>query len=78
MDLYLYEPSSTEAITEVGEQSRGELEGLCLPNADIEVGDRIDYGQYRYEVLEPIVHIPSPENPVVYELAFERVTNPTR
>ena len=76
-ELYLYEPSASETVAPVGEQTSGDIRGLCLPDADIEIGDRVDYGTHRYEVVEPIRHIPNRDQTVVLELSLERVVNPT-
>lgn len=76
-DLYVYSPTSNETVTAVGEQSRGALTGLCLPDADVKDGDRIDYGNNQYELVEPIEGLPNERDPSVLQLTFERVTNPT-
>ena len=76
-DLYLYDPSASETVAPVGEQTGGDISGLCLSDADVQVGDRVDYGRQRYEVIEPMRDIPNPQSAVAIELTLERVTNPS-
>lgn len=73
-ELYLYDESDTnDIIQEYGEIRRGSIQGVCLAGADIEIGDRLEYGNNRYELVEPIEYIPSESNAVILQLAFERV-----
>lgn len=74
-DLYLYDPQANESVVDVGTQVRGELSGLALPDANVEVYDRLDYGDDRYQVMHPLRPIPDQDNPIVIQLSLERVTN---
>ncbi len=71
-DLYLFSPQDITEIVISGEQDGGSLQGLCLPDQDISEGDRVNYGQGRYEV-ENITPMPDATNPDIYELALTQV-----
>jgi len=72
-DLYLYDPTLTRSVVDEGERTDGSLEGVCLPDEDIEVYDRVNYGQGRYEVVHPINGVPDEHNPSLLVLTLERV-----
>ena len=74
VDLYVYDESDTnEVIQEYGEVRRGDLQALCLADADIQLNDRLAYGQSRYEVVEPIRGIPQNQNAKILQFSLERV-----
>ena len=73
VDLYLYDPSLSRSVEGDGESNDGTLQGLCLPDEDIEVYDRLSYGQGRYELVEPIDGVPDQHDPTLLALTFERV-----
>ena len=73
-DLYLYEESDTnDVVQQYGEVRRGSLQGICPADADIEIGDRVEYGESKYELVEPIRGIPDNNTPDILRLSFERV-----
>lgn len=56
-DLYVYQPTERPQYVPEGERQAGSLEGLCLPDEDIEHDDRIEYAGAVWEVeaMPPIV-----------------------
>jgi len=72
-ELYLYNPAISQPVRAVGEVDDGSLIGLCLPDEDIEVYDRVSYGQGRYEVKDPIDGLPRQNDPQLLKLQLERV-----
>lgn len=51
-DIWLFRPMEVQTDTDFGERLTGELGGLALPTADIQVGDRVTYQSTEYEVAE--------------------------
>ena len=73
-ELYLYDEQQSDIqVEDYGGVNRGGLQGLCLPDADVQVYDRVGYGQGRYEVIEPIRGIPNEADPTILHLSFDRV-----
>lgn len=80
VELYLYdEQNASETIEEYGAVRQGALNAVCLAEADIRIHDRLEYGDGTYEVIAPITGIPNEDDPVILQLALERVavTNET-
>lgn len=75
-DLYLYAANSSEAIIDVGETERGSMQGIALSEADVQVGDRLDYNGRRYEVEEPIEDLPSESSSAIIRFPLSRVHDP--
>lgn len=73
--LYLYRRNGGESSAEMGPVQQGQMRGVCDGDADIRVGDRVDSGARRYEVVEPIRSLPDPTNTVIKELTLERVAD---
>lgn len=72
-DLYCYGESGSQEIASVGEVERGSMTGLALSEEDVQVGDRLDYGTRRYEVVEPIRYVPEESDRAVIQFPLERV-----
>jgi hypothetical protein len=75
-DLYLYQPSSSQQIATTGEQFEGVLSGICLPGEDIEVGDRLTWGDGRYEIISPIELKPTEIQTDFLQFSLDRVAQP--
>lgn len=75
-DIYVYGATSNETVLDVGEVERGSMQGIALADADVRVGDRFDYADRRYEVMEPITYIPSNANAIAIQFPLERVHDP--
>lgn len=74
VDAYLYDATGGRDIQGVGEVEQGQLSGLAVADADIQVRDRFEERGKRYEVLEPIRKVPSPQRPVVIQFPLQRVS----
>lgn len=74
--LYLYDSSSSQQIATTGEQFEGVLSGLCLPSEDIEVGDRLTWGDGRYEIVSPIQKQPTADETDFLQFSLDRVAQP--
>lgn len=74
VDMWLYEPNEVNVDTEYGDRLGGDLRGLALPSADVEVHDRINHGLDTYEV-EQIMHIPDNDEQVLKMFSLQRRTN---
>lgn len=72
-ELYLYDPVGGSEVVDVGSVPQGDLNGIALPSADIEVGDRISFGQGRYEIIEPIDPQPTESMKAILSFPLERV-----
>ena len=72
-ELYVYEPSGGESFAEAGVLEQGSMTAVCTTDQDVQLRDRFDYGDRRYEVVEPITRLPS-NNPTVLQLSLDRVT----
>jgi len=57
VDIWLFQPQETNIDTEFGDRLQGDLQGLSLPAADVEVQDRVTHGVDEYEVQQ-IYHLP--------------------
>lgn len=76
VELYLFRPSTSKEVVNVGEQFDGILGGICLPSEDIQVHDRLTYVGGRYEVMDPVEPQPNASNTEFYELSLKRVSQP--
>ena len=70
--VLLFSPDERQRETVAGDEQRADLAGMMLPDVDVLVGDRIEYGDAVYEV-NAIVGVPDDTNPAVHEITFERV-----
>lgn len=75
VDAWLYQPDETGEDIDVGVRLTGDLNGLALPSADVQVNDRYTHGGVTYEV-SAIEHVPNDDRPVLQQFALERMTNP--
>lgn len=73
-DLWLFEPNEINIDTEYGDRLGGDMQGLAMPAADLEVHDRLDHGTDTYTVNR-IMHIPDNDSPVLKMFSLERQTN---
>lgn len=74
VSLWLFEPSEVNIDTEFGDRLGGDLQGLALPSADIQVHDRVTHGPDTYEV-ERIAHMPDNDDKVLKRIALDKRTN---
>lgn len=70
-DLFLYGQNAGLSREDEGAVVTAQLRGYCLTETDIQPQDRLDYGQFTYEVVSA-TDKPTAA-PVVTELRFERV-----
>lgn len=61
VDVWLFEPEEVNLDTEHGDRLQGDLNGLSLPSADVQVHDRVTHGGDVYEV-DDIAHLPDNDN----------------
>lgn len=71
-DLHLYKPSNRPVKRPTGETLEGGILGMCVPDEDVEIEDRLTHNGTRYEVAEK-TDIPSSTEAVLTKLAFTRV-----
>lgn len=74
VSMWLHEPSEANLDTEYGDRLDGDLQGLALPQADVQVHDRIDHGGDTYEV-DRIMHLPDNDNKKLKLFSLDRRTN---
>lgn len=74
--LYLHNSSSSQQISTTGEQFEGTLSGICLPSEDIKVGDRLTWGDGRYEIISPIEKKPTQNQTDFLQFPLDRVAQP--
>lgn len=74
VDALLYAPAESNDMFEFGDRLTGDLNGLALPSADVQVGDEYTHGNETYEVTE-IDNRPSNTDGQVQRFALDRVTN---
>lgn len=72
--LYLFEPSEINLDTQYGDRLGGDLQGLAMPNADLQFDDTLTHGTDDYEV-EEIMHVPSESDKVLKMFSLQRKTN---
>lgn len=76
-DLYIYGESGGDSVIDVGEVETGGAQGVALAEAPLQEGDRLDYGDTRYEVSAPIREVPKRGDTKVVSFNLERVDNTT-
>lgn len=74
VSMWVYEPNEVNVDTEYGDRLGGDLQALSLPNADVEVHDRITHGADEYEV-ERIMHLPDNDNKQLKLFSLQKRTN---
>lgn len=74
VDMWLYDPTEVNVDTDFGDRLGGDLEGLALPSADVQVNDRVDHGVETYEV-DRIYHLPDEDQQVLKRFSLQRRTN---
>lgn len=72
--LWLHQPNEVNIDTEYGDRLGGDLQGLALPDADIDVHDRVTYLGEEYEV-DRVFMIPNEDSPVVKQFSLQRKVN---
>lgn len=73
-DLWLFEPNEINIDTEYGDRLGGDMQGLAMPSANMEVHDRLTHGAETYSVNR-LMHIPDNDNQVLKMFSLERQTN---
>lgn len=73
-EAWLFSPDEINADTEYGDRLGGDLQGLSMPSADIEVHDTVTHGGEEYEV-QRIIHLPDDETQTLKMFSLQRVTN---
>ena len=74
VDMWLFDPMEVNIKVESGDRLVGDLAGLALSGADVQVGDRIDDGSVTYEV-EEVMDLPRESTPEYKGFVLERVVN---
>lgn len=74
VSLWLFEPNEVNVDTDYGDRLGGDLQGLSLPGANVEVHDRISHGGDAYEV-ERIMHLPDNDNQQLKMFSLQKRTN---
>lgn len=74
VDMWLFQPTEVNADTEYGDRLEGDLQGLALPSADVQVHDRVPHGSDEYEV-QRVMHLPDNDNKQLKMFSLERRTN---
>jgi hypothetical protein len=73
VDALLFAPTSDNSMTEFGDRLTGDLNGLALPDADVQVGDEYDHNGVTYEVTT-VDSRPSDSNVELQRFALDKVT----
>lgn len=71
-DIYVFAPTERPSYVPEGERQAGALEGLCLPDADVQLDDRLEYGGGTFEV-EAMTPIDTRGEVLAYKLTLDRV-----
>jgi hypothetical protein len=74
VSMWLFEPNEVNIDTEYGDRLGGDLQGLALPSADIEVHDHVTHGADSYEV-ERIMHLPDNDDQQLKMFSLQKRTN---
>jgi hypothetical protein len=74
VDIWVYDPQEVNVDTEFGDRLSGDLQALALPNADVEVHDRLTHGVDSYEV-ERVMHLPDNDRQKIKKFALNKRTN---
>lgn len=74
VSMWLFEPEEINQDTEFGDRLGGDLQGLALPSADVQVHDELTHGAEDYEV-ERIMHHPDNDNKVLKAFALQKKVN---
>lgn len=77
VNLWCYDPTEINVDTEYGDRLGGDLQGLALPDGDVQVQDRLDHGGETY-VVDRIMHIPDNDSPVLKMFSLVKQTNEGR
>ena len=72
VSLYLYDPGESALDTEFGDRLSGDLNGLALPNVDVNKDDRLTYDGTEYEVADVPAMV---KDGVIKAFPLEKVTN---
>lgn len=75
VDALLYSPREDEQPTDFGNRVTGDLNGLALPSADVQVEDVYAHGSDDYVVTD-VTHVPSDENKTLKQFALDMKVNP--
>lgn len=74
VSMWLHDPTEVNMDTQYGDRLGGDLQGLAMPSADIQVHDVVQHGGDAYEV-ERIQHLPDNDTQVLKQFALEKRTN---
>ena len=74
VEALLFDPIDVQETVDFGERMSGDLNGLCQPSADVQVGDTYTHGGEDYEVIEATGQ-PSDGDTVVLRMGLEKQTN---
>jgi hypothetical protein len=74
VSMWLFNPTEINVDTQFGDRVGGDLEGLALPDADVQVNDRVDHGTDTYEV-QRIYHIPDDDRKALKRFSLQRRVN---
>lgn len=73
-DAWLFEPEELPVDSEYGDRVGGDLQGLAMPDADIERHDEVTHGTDTYEVSR-IIHLPDEDTQHLKLFSLQRITN---
>lgn len=76
VSLWLFMPESAPSGVSMGERLEGDLQGIALPGADVQYGDRLSHGGNKYDVTTEVFGVPNDADPEYMTFALEKVTNP--
>lgn len=74
VDAYLYTPTEVNETIDFGERLDGELNGLALPDEDIQVNDVFTHDAEQWQV-ETVMHSPSNDNRAYKRFSLTKLTN---
>lgn len=74
VSMWLFEPNEVNIDTDYGDRLGGDLQGLALPAADIQVHDRVSHGGDTYEV-ERVMHLPDNDDQQLKMFSLQKRTN---
>ena len=73
-DVWLFAPDERNIESEFGERLLGDMLGMALDDADLQVGDQVDDGNTTYEV-EDLVYKPNETDKQFMLLSLVKLNN---
>lgn len=72
IDAHLYRPNESNDALDFGERLSGDLQGLALPSADVQVNDQFEHDAETFQV-EEIQHVPSNDDKALKRFSLTKM-----